>query len=83
MVFSPCMKGLSMSAMNGISMGGGIFPGSESGPWLRKVNDRFTGLAIGLINYTRELDGVQIGLLNYAGNNPGWAKLLPFVNVHL
>ncbi|MGD8726545.1 MAG: hypothetical protein PVH40_02815 [Gemmatimonadales bacterium] len=41
------------------------------------------GLTIGIFNYTEELHGVQIGLLNYAGNNEGIAKILPIVNAHL
>ena len=28
------------------------------------------GLSIGLFNYAETLHGVQLGLLNYAGNNP-------------
>ncbi len=41
------------------------------------------GLAIGIFNDARELHGVQIGVLNYAGNNGGGLKMLPVVNVHL
>jgi hypothetical protein len=37
------------------------------------------GLAIGLFNYARSLDGVQVGILNYAANKRS-AKLLPIVN---
>jgi hypothetical protein len=37
------------------------------------------GLAIGILNIARSLDGVQLGLLNYAGNKHR-AKLLPIVN---
>lgn len=48
-----------------------------------RANERHTGLAIGLVNYTRELRGVQLGLLNWAGNNPPWLRLLPIVNVHI
>jgi hypothetical protein len=40
------------------------------------------GLVIGIFNRARELHGVQIGLLNYAGNNRGMARLLPLVNAH-
>lgn len=49
----------------------------------RLVNQRFTGLSIGLVNYTRQLRGVQLGLFNYAGNNPRGLRLLPLVNAHL
>ena len=40
------------------------------------------GLAIGLYNRAHTLHGVQIGLLNYAGNNKApfkWLLILPFV----
>lgn len=38
------------------------------------------GLAIGIFNYARSLDGVQLGLLNYAGNKRRGTRLLPIVN---
>jgi hypothetical protein len=38
------------------------------------------GLAIGIFNYARTLDGVQVGLLNYAGNKSR-LRLLPLLNV--
>jgi len=41
------------------------------------------GLTIGIFNYARALHGVQIGLLNYAGNNEGIFKLTPVVNLNL
>jgi hypothetical protein len=40
------------------------------------------GVSIGLFNWTPRLRGVQLGLLNYAGNNPDGLKLLPLVNAH-
>lgn len=44
--------------------------------------DRATGLMIAIVNRTRELHGVQLGLLNFAGNNGGWRRLLPIANAH-
>jgi len=41
------------------------------------------GLTIGIFNYARVLRGVQLGVLNYAGNNPLWLRLLPGLNVNL
>jgi hypothetical protein len=38
------------------------------------------GLSLGLLNFAWELNGVQIGLINYAGNNPKGLRLLPFFN---
>jgi hypothetical protein len=37
------------------------------------------GVAIGIFNKARVLDGLQIGLLNYAGNKTH-AKVLPIFN---
>jgi hypothetical protein len=39
------------------------------------------GLCIGIVNLATELHGVQIGLINYAGNNQTF-KVLPVVNAH-
>jgi len=47
-----------------------------------RVNGRMQGLVIGIFNYATELHGVQIGLLNYAKNNPRGLKLLPILNAH-
>ena len=48
-----------------------------------RFSDEQRGVSIGLFNQTEYLNGVQVGLLNYAGNNPGWARWLPLVNVHI
>ena len=37
---------------------------------------------IGVFNRADNLHGVQIGVLNYAGNNPSGLKWLPGINVH-
>ncbi len=39
------------------------------------------GLSIGLLNRAEELHGVQIGLLNHAGNNSRY-PWLPIINAH-
>jgi len=41
------------------------------------------GLTIGLLNVAEALHGVQIGVFNYARNNPAPWKLLPILNVHV
>jgi hypothetical protein len=38
------------------------------------------GVAIGIFNYARTLDGLQLGLLNYAANKPRGTRLLPLLN---
>jgi hypothetical protein len=47
------------------------------------VRGRQRGLSIGLLNVTRTLSGVQLGLFNYAGNNPRFLRLLPGLNLNL
>jgi len=42
-----------------------------------------TGISIGLVNYARELHGVQVGLLNIARNNASPFRVLPLLNLHL
>jgi hypothetical protein len=40
------------------------------------------GISIGIFNHATELFGVQIGLVNYAENNPQFLRILPFLNLH-
>lgn len=39
-------------------------------------------MSLGLFNYAQQLEGVQIGLLNYVPTNPEWLRLLPIANAH-
>ncbi len=41
------------------------------------------GISIALLNRTPELHGLQVGLLNYAGNNPHPFRYLPIFNFHM
>ena len=41
-----------------------------------------SGVSIGIFNHATELFGIQIGLLNYAENNPKFFQMLPFLNFH-
>ena len=41
-----------------------------------------TGLSIGIFNRARVLNGIQIGVLNNAGNNPRGLQWLPGINAH-
>ena len=47
-----------------------------------RIEQEQTGLSIGVFNQADDLLGVQLGVLNWAGNNPTWARLLPIVNAH-
>lgn len=42
-----------------------------------------TGITIGVLNVAKELRGIQIGLLNYAANNPPPFRWLPVLNLNL
>ena len=47
---------------------------------------RIRGLRLNLRDHqVHRVDGInlQLGLPNYAGNNPRWLRLLPLVNLHL
>lgn len=68
--------------------GGEMFArhGTMKGVSISAVNDirgLQHGVTIGLVNVARELRGVQLGLINYAGNNPAWARVLPVLNANL
>ena len=58
------------------------FAGFGTGAVTRMQGD-MTGLTIAIVNIARHLNGAQIGVVNYAGNNPGWSKVMPVMNVHL
>lgn len=60
----------SAKVLNGISISG------------YSDTDKTRGLTIALLNNTRSLHGVQLGLINYAANNPKWLRLLPVINMH-
>ncbi|UPK68543.1 hypothetical protein [Chitinophaga filiformis] len=47
------------------------------------LSESHKGLAVGGINRTSRLRGVQIGLFNVALNNPRGLRRLPFINMHL
>jgi hypothetical protein len=38
------------------------------------------GVAVGIINHTYDIKGLQLGLLNHVSTNPKWAKWLPIFN---
>jgi hypothetical protein len=61
---------------------GGRFTGVSASAF-NYVKGEQHGLTIGIYNFARELFGVQLGLLNYAKNNPVPFKFLPLINVHL
>jgi hypothetical protein len=61
---------------------GGSFTGFSASAF-NHIKGSQRGLVIGIFNYARSLHGVQIGVLNYAGNNRKSLRLLPLFNAHL
>jgi hypothetical protein len=59
----------------------GNFDGIGVAPYT-EVRGVQRGITIGLFNRAEELHGIQIGLLNYAGNNSGIFRWLPILNAH-
>jgi hypothetical protein len=41
-----------------------------------------SGISVGIFNYARHLNGIQIGVLNYVKDNPTPFKILPILNAH-
>lgn len=72
------LNGIAMGVLTDIESINGI-----SISLFRQHSKKQKGLAISVINKTDELKGVQIGLLNYVGNNPKLFRCLPFLNFHL
>lgn len=48
---------------------------------LNYIRGEQRGLSVGLVNYTRRLHGVQLGVINIVGERRGLTKVLPIVNV--
>jgi hypothetical protein len=80
LVFAPEVNGLAVGALNGVYIDRIDL---EDFLHFNRVNRSFTGLSVGLVNYTAKLKGVQLGLFNYAGNNTRALRLLPLINVHI
>lgn len=72
------MKGISIASFQSIEKSHGITLGLYNA-----FSDTQYGICFGLVNFATTLKGAQIGLINYAKNNPKWARLLPFINLHL
>jgi hypothetical protein len=58
-----------------VNVAQGGFTGFQSG-WIVNYAKEMHGLQLGLVNYTENLHGVQIGLANIAMNNP-WFNEFP------
>jgi hypothetical protein len=47
---------------------------------ISQIKGRQDGWTIGVVNYARDLRGVQIGLINIARSNPKGTRVLPLFN---
>jgi len=83
-----CLGGIGIGCQNltGVAMAvGGIKTEDLTGLGIAGycgVKGVQNGLTIGVVNYTDELHGAQLGVINIAGNNSGILKVLPLVNYH-
>lgn len=81
--------GISARIIRGVGLGGGtvqVKNGTIYGIAASAYNDidgRQVGLSVGIYNDASDLQGVQLGLLNVARNNPKWARALPILNLSL
>jgi hypothetical protein len=77
-VRTPEMQGLSAAVLrNGINDLSGIGIAGYN-----HIRGTQRGLVIGVYNRAETLHGVQLGLINYAGNNSGLLRVLPLINIH-
>ena len=47
-----------------------------------QIKGKQTGVSLGIVNYARQLEGVQIGLINYVQDHPKYRKVLPVINAN-
>jgi hypothetical protein len=76
-----CNNNLSGLALSVISLKSGVLNGL--GVSCIVNTNKTNGVSIALFNRTKELHGLQLGLLNYAGNNRKGLRFLPLINLHL
>lgn len=73
------LSGLSIVPVHARVQNNGAFKGIGLSAY-NEVRGHTTGLTIGLLNYTRTLHGVQLGVLNVVSENPRGRRMLPLVN---
>jgi hypothetical protein len=95
-VGAPTVRGLSIGGIGvggmdvkGVSLALGTVKidreGQHTGVSLSAFNwnkGRQSGLSLGIVNYAWQLNGLQIGLINYVKENPKYLKILPIINFH-
>jgi len=79
------LGGIGGEEITGVALGGLVLKCERlkylgTGAYLNAKS--ITGISIGILNITRQLHGIQLGLINYAGNNPKFLRILPLINMH-
>jgi hypothetical protein len=95
-VGAPLVKGVALSVfaaggdhLQGIMLAGGWVRVSEGGSTrgitcaaFNQIKGEQNGLSLGIVNYTRSIKGLQIGLINIVQENPRFLRILPILNFH-
>lgn len=95
-VGAPVVKGIALSIfaaggdhLQGVILAGGWVRVSEGGSSrgitcaaFNQIRGEQNGLSLGIVNYTRSIKGLQIGLINIVRENPRFLRILPLVNFH-
>ena len=91
---SPSIKGVTLAglAVGGVEITGltvalahvrieddGILTGLTASAFTY-IKGLLKGVSLGIVNYSYEVSGIQIGLVNYVADNPSGLKILPFFN---
>jgi hypothetical protein len=82
---SPPNRNINNRVINGLAIGVFVGAGKVKGGAIGLFNSyskKQYGISVSALNKTEELHGLQIGLLNYAGNNPKFLRWLPIINFH-
>jgi hypothetical protein len=75
-----CGRNFTGLGITGIYLHAGHFKGIGVAAYTNSA--KTDGLTVALYNKCDELNGIQLGLLNYAGNNRKGLKMLPLINMH-
>jgi hypothetical protein len=93
---APIVKGLTIAGIaaggqevKGITIALGMIKvGNEgnlkgfSASAFNQIKGKQTGVSLGIVNYARQLNGFQFGLINYVRDNPKYLRILPILNFH-
>jgi hypothetical protein len=95
-VGAPVVRGVALSVfaaggdhLHGIMLAGGWVRVSDGGSSrgitcaaFNQIKGEQNGLSVGIVNYTRSIKGLQIGLINIVRENRRFLRILPLMNFH-